>query len=122
MPVPAVDKWAKLVGRGMVAQFAPDLVRSALVQLFQEREVSVQEAIEWVEHDHCLWGCMKPQHQNEVRKAARILGKVDWLTADWAIKALRKDLPALASLFLGWDEGKEWLERQITMIKEQARS
>ena len=44
---------------------------------------------------------------------------VDWLTVDWFIDAIREEHKALASLFLGWKKGRNWLARQIKAIKTE---
>jgi len=115
----AITRYAGILGKGFVAEMAPKVAKGALVDLLKKKGIGVREAAKWVEENVCLWDTLEPKHQNALRVLKRQIGSVDWLTADWLIGAIKADLPALASLFLGWRKGKNWLVRQIKVIKER---
>jgi hypothetical protein len=115
-----IAAYAKIAGRGLVAQMAPPILKGALVEIL--RPVTVQEAAEWVNNNTSLWDTLSLQHQEGLQMMAQKVGSLDWLTADWVIDALKKDCPALASLFLGWKKGHNWLVRQVAIIRGKVES
>ena len=75
------------------------------------------DAVEWVSEDRSLWGQMPEKYREVFKEYAPKLGPLEWFTVDWAIENAREANPGVASLFLGWPEGREWLGRQIEEIK-----
>ncbi len=106
--------------RGLGAQFAPAIAKGFLVD--QLVGVPTKELIRYVEEDIPLWGLMKPEDQDKMIDLLGRVGQIDWLTADWVVAALREELPAAASLFLGWPEARSWLERQVQEIHQQLKN
>lgn len=116
-----LKKLAPLLGRGIVSNFSPDIIKGMLIELFRSKKVSVAEATKWVEGNISLWGSLKPEHQSQLIRMVQKVGDISWVNADWAIKSLKDDFPTLASLFLGWRKAHNWLERQLDEIKTQVR-
>ena len=112
-------KYAPALGKGIIGTFAPNILKGALVEFFRERKIGTRELTEWVEKDSNLWDSFGPEHQRQLRQLASKAGKLDFLTAQWVIDALRGDFPAVASLFLGWTKGANWLKRQVVIIKNK---
>lgn len=102
---------------GVMGEMAPGVLKGILIELL--KDTTLAEASEWVNSNYTLWDKTSPAYQEQIRRFALKLGDLSWLTADWAILTLRDKKPALASLFMGWKKGHNWLERQIVIIKEQ---
>jgi len=109
----AIAGFVGLVGPGMAAGF--------LVQLLKEHKVDVQVISQWIQEGRSLWGEMSPDNQQDMIALGAKLHDISWMTPDWAIEAVRKDLPAIASLFLGWPKARHWLDRQITIIHRELK-
>jgi len=113
-----IKGFRSLLERGLIAEFGPEIIKGYLVELFQSRHIGVKEATEWIEQNKSIWNSLKPEQQAQLNKVSGKLGNINYINADWAIDAFRKDLPALASLFLGWKKAHNWLERQLDEIKK----
>lgn len=114
-----VKKYGGFLGKGLIGEFAPEVIRGALVEMFRIRNLDVEKAIYWVETNSSLWDSLEPQYRERFSHLAHKVGKLDWLTADWVIESIKMDFPAVASLFLGWEEGRNWLEKQINQIRNE---
>jgi len=110
------------IGKGLLSQFAPDMLQGALVDLFKEKNLDIQKTTAWVEGNKSLWDSLGEERQEQFKRLAPKIGSLDRLDADWAINALRGDFPAVASLFLGWKKAHNWLGRQIVTIKVNLKS
>lgn len=117
--MPSIMELGRGLGKGVVATFAPAVVKGALVELFRIRKVDVKKATEWVLANKSLWDSFEPERKRQFKRLADKVGDVNWMSVDWAIDALRGDFPAVASLFLGWRKGRNWLARQMEEIKEE---
>lgn len=108
--------------KGLAAQFLPEVVKGLLVEYLGK--VSLQEIVKYIEEDAELWEQIPPQTQEKTKSFLNNLtkGHIDWFTTTWMINAISDDLPAVASLFLGWEEAQEWLDRQIVNIKEKIKT
>ena len=120
MPAIKIEKIAPLLGKGIVAEFAPDILKGVFIELVGKR-IDLKELTRMVERDDSLWDMMKPEHQKLTKQLARKLGDVGWLDTPWAINALKGDYPAIASLFLGWKRANNWLTRQLEVIKKEVQ-
>jgi len=109
------------VETGLVAELAPEVLKGFLIDFFESNNINTAEATEWIEGNKSLWGSLKPEQQAQMKRMAQKAGNLDFVNANWAINALRKDLPLLASLFLGWTKAHNWLERQLSEIKEEIK-
>lgn len=118
--IPEIFKeWGGILGKGLVAELAPDVAKGALVEILKEKGVNVKKATEWVTNNVSLWDKLEFEEQESFRDLAQKVGRVDWITTNWIIDAIKHDLPSVASLFLGWKKGANWLERQVEIIKEK---
>lgn len=107
------------LGKGIIAQMLPQITQGALVELLKAKKVDVKKATQWVENNNELWKELEPEHQERLKMLAHKAGRVDFMNVDWAIDAMRKELPALASLFLGWRKANNWLGRQIEIMRSE---
>lgn len=114
-----VKKYGGIVSKGVIATFAPSILKGALVGLFKARNVDVKKATQWVLADKSLWDSLEPERKRQFKQIASKLGNLNFITTDWAIDALREDYPAVASLFLGWTKGRNWMARQMEIIKAE---
>lgn len=112
-----VKKYGGVLGKGFIAELAPKVIKGTLLEVLKQKGTNVKRATKWIEGDICLWDTLEPKHQKALIALKRRIGSVDWLTAVWVIGAIRVDMPAVASLFLGWKKGHNWLERQVGIIK-----
>jgi len=112
-------KYGGVLGKGVVATFAPSILKGALVELFRVRKVDVKKATKWVLANNSLWDSLEPEHKRQFKQLTSKLGDTSWMTTEWAIDSLREEYPALASLFLGWTKGRNWLARQVEIIKTE---
>lgn len=114
-----LKKLGGIIGRGFIPELAPSIIKGLIIEFFKQKKVDIKELSSWIEKDVSLWGKVGPQHRQQIMKFASKLGDIRWLTADWLVEGMRKDLPNLCSLFLGWPEAYSWLERQVKEIKGQ---
>ncbi len=105
--------------RGLAAQFAPSITKGLLIEYLGK--IKIEDIMSYVEKDVSLWS-QTPEYQAKIKKLARMQGNLSWLTSDWLIEAIRKDLPSLASMFLGWKKARNWLDRQVAELKQQINS
>jgi len=113
-----IKKYGQALERGLLGEFAPGILKGALVELFKIRKLNVAKATSWVENNYNLWGALDLKEQKQFKNLASRVGSLDWLNADWAIRAIKDDFPAVASLLLGWKKGHNWLARQVELVKE----
>jgi len=113
-----IKKFGNILGKGFIQDMAPGIAAGYLVDMLQRYNVGVKEATKWVQDNISLWDKLKPEEQQSLRELSdRIGNRVEWITAEWAIDAVKGDLPALASLFLGWRKANNWLVRQAEIIR-----
>lgn len=117
--MPDILKYGQVFGRGVVATFAPSILKGMLVELFRKRRVDVGKVTEWVLADKSLWDSLEPEQKRQFKQLASKIGDVSWMNVDWAIDALKGEFPAVASLFLGWVKGRNWMARQMEAIKKE---
>ena len=114
-----LQKYGSMFGRGLLATEAPRLVKGALIESLKNNQVDVKKASLWVEKNVTLWNKLSLYNQKGIRRLRQMAGEPDWLTTEWVIDSLKKDMPALASLFLGWEKANNWLNRQVRIIREK---
>ena len=117
-----VKGFGELTLRGLVATNAPIIAKGILVSLLQQYHVSVDKVVTQVQENKSLWELFPAEHYDKLQRAMSQVGNVDWLTVEWTIDAIKKDHPALASLFLSWRKGRNWLERQLKEIRAQVEA
>ena len=104
-------------GKGLVTTVAPSVMKAALLSLFRDWNMDIKVMVEWVGENKCLWDVMGEEHQAQVKQLASKIGPTNWLNGDWAISAIKKDYPVIASMFLSDKKAKNWLERELAVIK-----
>ena len=119
MEIGEIGEYAKILGRGLMSQMAPSVLKGALVELL--RPVTIDQAVQWVNDDTSLWDTLGSERQEGFKMIAQKAGGLDWMTAEGVIGAIREDCPALASLFLGWRKGHNWLVRQVGAIQREVK-
>lgn len=111
-----IKRYADPMLRGGFGLAMPGIIQGVLIEYLGQ--ASIPEIIKFVETDQSLWSQVEPEMQDKIKNLVSRFGDISWLTAEWTINAVRKDLPAYASLFLGWPEGREWLDRQVKEIHQ----
>ena len=79
--------------------------------------ITFKEMVVWVNEDRSLWLSLPEKYQTMLKQNGPKLGAMDWLTLEWILEASRDSAPSLCSLFVGWSEGRAWLEKQVQDIK-----
>lgn len=121
MPTIDIKKIGNLLGKGLISQFAPNILRGMIIELFKAERLDVGKTTDWVLENKSLWDSIGQERRDQFKRLSQKIGDISWLNADWAIKALKDDFPAVASLFLGWKKGRNWLERQVETIKKEMK-
>ena len=109
----------ELTLRGLIATQAPNLFKGVLNELLRRDDITVDKVVVMVEKNQALWDQLSPNVVHSLRRVAEHVTDVDWLTPEWFIEAIKKKHPALASLFLGWRKARNWLLRQIEVVKKE---
>lgn len=102
-----------------MAQVAPGLASGVINEFFHQWNVDVDKITEDVQRDRPLWGEMGPDERRQLAAFAGKMDNLDFITSQWLIDSIKKDFPAVASLFLNWLEAGEWLGRQIDELKRE---
>ena len=105
--------------RGLLSTQAPNLLKGILNELLRRDDITVDKVVVMVEKNQALWDQLSPDVIHSLHRAAEHVTDVDWLNVAWFIEAIKKEHPALASLFLGWRKARNWLFRQIEVIKKE---
>ena len=103
--------------KGFGKQFAPDILKGFLINYLKSMPVKV--IIKHVEAKVNFWEQLPIQKQQQFRTLADNLDNLDFFTSEWFINAIREEVPATASLFIGWKKGSNWLDRQVRIIKKE---
>ena len=121
MPPFSFDGIQKLVTRGVIAEIGPTLLKGALLELFRSGKIDTNLLIDYVSRDVNLWEMLDLKYRQYIRNAGGRLGNLNWLTSQFLIDAVREEFPAVASLFLGWEQAGSWLDSQIEDVKYQVQ-
>jgi len=107
-----------IFGRGAVISLSPQMFAGLLVGVLKHQQIGIKEVADYVKRDVSLWAELPEERQLQIKHlAGHIGGSPDWLTAEWLVNAIRKQLPGLASLFLGDPAAAKWLVKQVVIIK-----
>lgn len=112
-----LERYGNILLGGLIAEVSPELFKGILIELLSK--TTVEEASDWITKDYVLLDKIEPKYLARIKKFVPRFGDTSWFTADWVIEALRKDVPALASLFIGWKKGYNWLGRQVEIIQRE---
>ena len=110
------EKVLNIMGSGLLAIAGPQIFEGMFTEWI--KTLKIVEIEDWIINDKNLWDNITPGWQaNLVRYGPRMgeIGKL--LTFDWMIKTAAKCNPSLASLFLSWPEGQEWLKLNLEDLK-----
>jgi hypothetical protein len=84
--------------------------------------IDVHAAVAWVTGNKDLLVLFKEyggqDFDNVLARAGSFIKDSSWLTGDWLIDACRDEHPDIASLFLGWEEGRVWLDMQVEKFRD----
>ena len=117
-----LKQYGNILLKGGLIEVAPGIAGGMLVELLKTRNVDIKKASNWVENNTSLWDQLEPNHQAMLKDLVKRAGNIEWLDADWVISSLKGDLPAVASLFLGWRKANNWLKRQVEIIKKEVET
>lgn len=110
---------ARTAFKGVIADRVPAIFKGMLNELLRRDDITFEEVVTMVEKNKSLLTYLPPELEHSMHRAAELVPDIDWLTTDWFIDAIREEHKALASLFLGWEKGRNWLTRQIKAIKTE---
>ena len=119
MPVDLMA-YVQMFGKGFAIHMAPSIGKGVLLEILRAKKIDVAKAAKWVENNNSLWEGIDPKYKINLKKLAQKVGNLDWIDVNWAIASMTEEFPAVASLFLGWKKGRNWLGRQIEILKKEA--
>ena len=105
--------------KGLVVTQAPSLFKGTLNELLRRDNITVDKVVIMVQKNQPLWDQLSPDIVHTLNRATEYITDLSWLTVEWFIETIKKEHPALASLFLGWRKARNWLGRQIEAIKKE---
>jgi len=108
----------ELTLKGLIATQAPNLFKGVLNELLRRDDITVDKVVTMVQGNQPLWDQLSPDITHSLRRAAEHVTDVTWLDSAWFVNNIKTQHAALASLFLGWRKGRNWLDRQILDIKK----
>lgn len=114
-----MKQYAEIFGKGLLCQEIPDIVAGMLVEFLKAKQVNRDTVTDFVSNNRSLLD-LNEQQRNKLRKNAQragLGGDMEWLTAEWAINAIKKEMPRLASMIRNWPEAYNWLEEQVEELK-----
>lgn len=103
--------------QGAAINYFPKVLKGIMKEYLGN--VDFKDAIQWIEQDKLLYDEFPDNYKATLLQYGPQLGDLEWLNAEWLIDAGRESNPALASLFMSWEEAGTWLERQMEHIKNQ---
>ena len=106
---------------GAIIKFTPGIAGGALVRILKDKQVGVEKMTLWVQTNASLWSELGVDVQGKLKVILGDMEELSWFNSSWAIDSMRKGLPELASLFLGWPKARRWLARQIEEISKNVR-
>ncbi len=110
--------FGELLLHGFVANNAPNMFKGMLNTYLTDYNINSKMISELVMKNQSLWSLLPEDQYGRVQNVLAQIGSIDWLTSDWLINAVREKHTAIASLFLSWKKGRNWLDRQVAEIKE----
>jgi len=117
-----LKRYGGFFAKGLASSLSPSIGKAILMQYFRVKQINVAKMIKCIENDTSLWSNIEPVYQDRLKKLAQKANNLNWLNAEQAIEMLRKEYPAMASLFLGWTKARNWLDRQMLIIRKELKS
>jgi hypothetical protein len=97
---------------------SPQIFAGILIAVLKHENIGIKEVADYVKRDVDLWSQLPEERQLQIKQlTGHIGGSPTWLTAEWLVNAIRKQMPGLASLFLGDPGAAKWLVKQVASIK-----
>lgn len=111
-----ITRYTGPVGKAVLSMAGPGILKGILLEYFTKEKMDVKTISAYVVSDTDLWSKLPDQYSQRLRN---LIAGIDlrWLTPEWLVTAITEDYPAIASLFLGWPEAKEWLDKQVSTIR-----
>lgn len=107
---------------GFVSAGIPLVFKGMINTWLEEQKVDVPTACNWVIQNKDLLVLFKEyggaNFENALVRAGAYIKDPSWLTSEWLIDACREKHSEIASLFLGWDEGRVWLDIQTEKFRD----
>jgi len=107
---------------GLVSAGIPLVFKGMINTWMDEQHVDVPTACNWVIQNKDLLVLFKDyggqKFENALDRAGAYVKDPSWLTSEWLIDACREEHADIASLFLGWDEGRVWLDIQTEKFRD----
>lgn len=119
MPGLDLKNLGDIVSKGLISEFAPTMTKGILVAVLKQEGVTVKRVSDAVQARVSLWGSLGEKYQMILMELRSKVASIEWLSAEWVVEALRDDLPAIASLFLGWKKAHNWLEREVKKVRDK---
>ena len=113
-----IQRLLEITLKGFTLNNLPAICKGFLNESLTRNVVTVETVLEMVDKNQSLWKAISQEDYDRLVNIYSRVGKVDWLTADWLIEAIKEKHAAIASLFLGWRKSYNWLERQVKEIKD----
>jgi hypothetical protein len=117
--VDTLKRYSTIFGKGLIQQMVPGMAAGLIADLFEQWNVDVAKVTSDIQNNRSLWARLEDEQKQQLAFAAQRVGSLDFITPEFFINAIKKDFPAVASLFLNWDRAGNWLERQIQEIKTE---
>jgi hypothetical protein len=108
-----------MVLNGILSNYAPRMLKGAMKQYLGS--IKFDDMVAWVSTNRNLWKELPDNYKKTFTDYGPKLGKMEWFTYEWVIESGKESAPVLASLLLGWPEGKTWLECQVIDIKKHIK-
>lgn len=109
----------ELTLKGLVRVNAPPIFKGMLLELLKRNAITVDVLVPLITDNKSLWTMLPPDNYQKLRRMVEQVGDLNWLTTAWLIESVKTDQPAIASLFLSWRKGRNWLDRQLEEIKRE---
>lgn len=107
---------------GLVSSGVPFIFKGMINGWLTEKHITVPTACQWVIQNRDLLTLFVEyggeNFENALDRAGAYVKDPSWLTSDWLIDAVRDEHPDIASLFLGWEEGRVWLDIQTEKLRD----
>lgn len=108
---------------GIVSIGIPLVFKGMVNQFIEDKNLDVKLAVKYIQENRSLLELFKEYSPDDfetvVQRCSHYIKNADWLTSDWLINATRDEHPGLASLFMGWDEARAWLDVQTETFRQE---
>ena len=107
---------------GLISTGIPFVFKGMINTWLEDQKIDVPTACQWVIQNKDLLVLFKEyggtDFENALDRAGAYVRDPSWLTSEWLIDACRDEHPDIASLYLGWDESRVWLDIQTEKFRD----